>query len=811
MKSNKKTTKQNVNQQVSTAVLENMRVSAQAYLNSGKFSSAIDLLKKLKKHEPEAHWNHLLADAYKGRIKELIATGMFKEGLLLCQVRATTCELPVVDDLYVELVILLKQWSTAVDLLSAPALEPDLTQRLERFLLPWLLTLPEEKRNSLSESVVQFKDSEAVCQALACYSASDDAGLQQALKKISFRSPFRDVSWLLNGLLKFAQGDSAEAAKMLAQVQPDTCFPGLRRLLADALLSELQWFKEISAMPDGYCDALLRVLGYSIELHPYIKEMAQALTSSNAGDLAMDVLLKYHKILPKEYLQEIGCAIVPVAKTNRLGSLKKVAGPLSPWDSLHIQALYLNHQYESENSPFFSISNIVENIRSWGALLVRSQQENKPSEVISLIYANILKILGINDDFVPRLIVSLIEKTGELYIQHDPQRWESYAEMIGFYKRIKKPDQCKLLIEEALTHIPDCIPALLLQLEDALQDGNMQPLLDLTNKIRLVDSLDNSIKLKIRYTLMQSIYAATEEQLDDAWLEMVQQLSNSPEEQWQVDIVRVLFRRAPPDILVALQENADRSQATALRLMIYGIAERIGTIPPALLHSCMGTVLPPFHPAEVDSVCKVISVLSRNGTIDFGKEGMAEWNNWLSSPEMTPVLLKKIVVHLTICEQSNLVNNMLPFFNSESAEGTIVDCIHIVHLMTVRHCCRGSFLNVLDKAYEIVATLEDKERVILSRFIMEKIKNVENNTVFPPIEFENDCDSHDDEDDSEFCDDIDFCDDSMDIDFIPKSDVSGLIDFVSSISGNSSDTVTGMKVSQLRTYFNELVKLNPRF
>ena len=71
-------------------------------------------------------------------------------------------------------------------------------------------------------SVDQLQD-KAVEQAIHCYCKGDDKGLETSLKKISYRSPYRDLRFILTGLVLMSDARK-RAADVFAKVSNDSPF-----------------------------------------------------------------------------------------------------------------------------------------------------------------------------------------------------------------------------------------------------------------------------------------------------------------------------------------------------------------------------------------------------------------------------------------------------------------------------------------------------------------------------------------------------------------------------------------------------------
>jgi len=206
---------------------------AEALVAKGNYRDAIERYKTLIKHEPRPEWLTALAQVYLQRGHELAAKSMHKEAAVMWENRAATCGDSSEQATYLEWLLKAGRYGRAVGLYQEN--EAALSQTAKN--LPALfgaLALSDkapELRQELAKHPAWAAPLALADSALTAYCEGASAeALENLLKQIPFRSPFRDLRTLLKALV-LLESNPAEATRLAASIPQDSPYADLARLL----------------------------------------------------------------------------------------------------------------------------------------------------------------------------------------------------------------------------------------------------------------------------------------------------------------------------------------------------------------------------------------------------------------------------------------------------------------------------------------------------------------------------------------------------------------------------------------------------
>ena len=212
------------------SALENQALSRQ---HAGQYKEAIDLYKSLLKHANNADWRKSLAQCYLQRALAFAAKGMVKEALVLWENYAQNAEPPhEARDRYISWLLQTNDMAKVkicLGQLSAQQLDelyPDLAGLLGLLIITGKLT----GQDVLPKDSVFMVHWEFVQEALTAYRNNKLDDIEPALKKLPFRSAFRDFRTVLKAALLIP--DSIEQAQsLLAKIPVDSPYQRAGALL----------------------------------------------------------------------------------------------------------------------------------------------------------------------------------------------------------------------------------------------------------------------------------------------------------------------------------------------------------------------------------------------------------------------------------------------------------------------------------------------------------------------------------------------------------------------------------------------------
>jgi len=183
-------TPKSINSDVS--VLENQALSK---LNAGQYKEAIELYKTLLKRENNADWREALSQCYLHRALAFAAKGMVKEALVLWENYAQNAKAPnQARDHYITWLLQTNDMAkvkTCLGQLSAQQLDEHYSD-LANLLGLLIITGKVSCQDVLPKDSIFINHLGIVQEALSAYRNNKLEDIESALKKLPFRSAFRD-------------------------------------------------------------------------------------------------------------------------------------------------------------------------------------------------------------------------------------------------------------------------------------------------------------------------------------------------------------------------------------------------------------------------------------------------------------------------------------------------------------------------------------------------------------------------------------------------------------------------------------------
>jgi tetratricopeptide (TPR) repeat protein len=280
-----------------------------AALLAGRFKDAIEQYKALLKVERRPEWIAALAEAYAGRAGELAMKGMVKEAIALWRTRAEACGTPLLGGPYVEWLLRSGQSEQMFALLADPqALAPERREWLEKELAAAALVAPDASIARLPAEMPLVRHRCAAQAALAAATTNDEPALDEALKAIAFRSPYRDLRPLLRAMA-LLRTDRQQAAALLDRVAAGGPFERLAAALRVAVLPSHEWLAGLRGLDDA-----ARALVFDLAGCPDAQRMLVAeLPRANDVPALFDLLIQHRRAIPEAQARAFCLRLLPHA------------------------------------------------------------------------------------------------------------------------------------------------------------------------------------------------------------------------------------------------------------------------------------------------------------------------------------------------------------------------------------------------------------------------------------------------------------------------------------------------------------------
>ena len=343
-------------QQSSLARQSNAEIQRQAeqLCGEGAYKQAIELYKHLLKRETRAEWQEALAAAYLERARELAAKGMPKEAAVLWENRVhllKQTEDPSRAE-YLEWLLLAGRHGRAVNLYLE--FEEELkhipsAQRIPVLCGALLLAGNKEVKTALATQPFWLEQSALAEQVLDAYCRNQPADAVEALlKKIPFRSPFRDFRTLLKAMTTLEQEGPAAARALADKIPADSPYAGLARLLPLPPEQTLAG-EDGPALPRPGQEPLMAALyGWDTKQVKVLQNLQEFGTGDE--DALFKFLLRHHAQIGSDYVKQLLRQWIPYLNPQHLRQYKGQLEQLSHFEEHRVRALALELDGELEDA-----------------------------------------------------------------------------------------------------------------------------------------------------------------------------------------------------------------------------------------------------------------------------------------------------------------------------------------------------------------------------------------------------------------------------------------------------------------------------
>lgn len=475
-KKNRKHTPHAQAQALTSLSAEQLKRQGEQYLAQQKYQDALLSLKELIKRDDNDEHLALLARAYIGRIKALAEKAMIKEALALVDTLEQRCRGVAVAELRMSLCFKAGDYVGAARLytLCHTELDRDGQYAAESLFGALLLAGVGLQTTDLPEQSLVIRHFAAAQKAMQHYCAGEDEEVHGALKKLPFRSPYRDLRSLLLGLSALPH-DSTKSRTILAKIEPSSPYYRLVQRNLAVLETAKDFLEKLPVISQDGVAFLSEIYGLNVRQLQMLVELSQI----PADPAQLFGLLQKHRscfttavytglilrMLPfcgihimTRTLRQIKFAETTQARVCALASEKD--GAL--YDSVFFWDAYLEAIKPAGTGTSLEI-----------ALVLRYQAELMIREDYSFV----------SEDILLKYRESL---------QHDPGDAAIWLKAAAFARTSLGDRQHDDVINEALSHIPGNIDILVAAMQAAARRKAFKKAASLADRILAVDPINTS-------------------------------------------------------------------------------------------------------------------------------------------------------------------------------------------------------------------------------------------------------------------------------------------------------------------------------
>ena len=322
------------NKKTESLSVESLIRRANSALNSRQYKDAINHFKQLLKLDPQDLWRHSLADAYLGRAKDLAGKGLYKEALILLENRQQG-EDGNSFDLHIIWTLLSGRHRQAIETFyrRTDRLRRYEIDRIEATFALLIISGHDDILRLIPEGSKLKTDSTTALLAVRAYCQGNDVELSGLLKKIPFRSPYRDIRSILSAL-SLNPGDLKSGREKLEKIPHGSPFKAAAKTAQLAISDEVK-VTALEKMPETARTFIGAVRGIDKRVY---RSAAKISRSAKSAKILFSALLHQSAADENPILQECCYKLLPYYPKG-IKAYQKHFGVLSEFDLSRIAAL----------------------------------------------------------------------------------------------------------------------------------------------------------------------------------------------------------------------------------------------------------------------------------------------------------------------------------------------------------------------------------------------------------------------------------------------------------------------------------------
>jgi len=456
--------------------IEQLEKKAADKLANGHYKEAIQTYKQLLKQEPRPKWQQALAKAYFLRAQSLADKQMYKEAVVFWENGENLSANQQGLDLYIFWLLKAGRYIKAAHIFidSTDALSDDTRRQLTIQFGALLLAGQPDIAENIPELL---KESQLINDALTAYSQGSNENCEAYLKKIPFRSPYRDVRSIIKVLL-IIEAEPNAASQLLQKVPTSSPYAPLAHLIAmlgqteddktllDALNQANSNERAFLALLKGWDKSQLKLIS-----------MLQGAAKRDNEKALLEVVAANRQALGNDYSRQFCLALLPSHPAG-VKIYQNLFGRLSAFEKNRITALSYERQRDLFNAEkYWRLS--VDNLKK--------QPKNDSTLKAALILRHIVTLIEnrgeqFDDNTVPN---DLIES-----INFNPEEKSSYIKLIQWYQHEEEKRSYHKWVDTAAKKFPKDSEILLIGMESATQKKAFKKAVGFAKKLLKEDPIN---------------------------------------------------------------------------------------------------------------------------------------------------------------------------------------------------------------------------------------------------------------------------------------------------------------------------------
>jgi len=448
---------------------------ALSQFRAGRYKEAGDLYKELLKSADNGQWRQQLAQCYLLRARALAGKGMLKEAIILWENYAEQIPAPLENQDHYLLWLLATKNTAKIKTCLGRLSAEDLDERypgLAALLGLHSITVHPEFQALLPQESAFMMHLGQVLEALAAYRENQPDKLDAALKKLPFRSAFRDFRSLIKALVLLP--DSAgQAHGLLTKIAAESPYHPTAQALLAYMSDGEAFIPLILQLNHNQRKIVVQAKGFNKKQ----TELLETLHKQNdrlSDKLKFNLAIQYQSLFGAEAAQGFCYATLASYPAGRKDYVKHF-GAINDFDENRLKALQSEQDNNSHDAEYY-----------WRQCL-EFLKINEPGNVdkIALIQRHIAKKAE-PEDAVLLLIDSL---------EYDPGDRESYLKILKYYDQHEPdPSEHKHWLEKSLKQFPQDVDFLIFAIKSARRSKAFKKAAQYAEALLKIDPLNTLAK-----------------------------------------------------------------------------------------------------------------------------------------------------------------------------------------------------------------------------------------------------------------------------------------------------------------------------
>lgn len=456
---------------VSSNTPVNFEELALSQVESGDYKEAIASYKKLWQDSDNDKWRRNIAHCYLQRALTFASRGMVKEALVLWDNHTQYVESPYpAYDHYVSWMIQTNNQAgiqSCLKQLSAQQLDKDYPELA--ILLGFLMIAdhPEFQQDLPQDSTFMIHFG-LVQSALSAYQDNDLDQLNSVLKKLPYRSAFRDFRTLINAVLQMPK-HIEQAQQLLAKIQPPSPYSHAAQLLIASTKDGLALTQSLQPFSHKQQRIVGGIKGLNKKQLAFMEQIIRHQENLN-DKLKFNLAIQYQSLCGTEIAQRFCQAQLATYPKGQRDFNKKFSVS-NAFEENRIKALKLESEDNSFDAEYF-----------WELCIQKLMDEGADNDLkIALILRRIARYHE-SEELVELLVESLL---------HDADDRDTHLKILQYYcQQSETFKEYKQWLSKTLEKFPQDIEVLTLAINTAIQNKAYKKASHYASKILKVDSLN---------------------------------------------------------------------------------------------------------------------------------------------------------------------------------------------------------------------------------------------------------------------------------------------------------------------------------